>query len=135
MNNKLNQIKINYIENNSIKENKINLLKNEIICIYKKKGNEISLLHDYNINIEEWDEKCKKSYIEGKNNINEKNIEIYINNKRIKFDYKYKSNKRGEIKVKFKFKKFLTSTTYMFSGCSSLQLIDLSSFNTTKLII
>ena len=76
--------------------------------------------------------KKKKSYIEGKNNINEKNIEIYINNKKIKFNYKYKSNERGEIKVKFIFNKLLTSTAYMFYGCSSLQSIDLSSFNTTN---
>ena len=71
-----------------------------------------------------------KSYLEGKNRINEKNIEIYINNKRIKFNYKYKSNEKGEIKVKFKFKKLLTSTAYMFKECSSLKSIDLSSFNT-----
>ena len=81
MNNKLNKIKYNYIENNNMKENKINLLNNEIICIYNKKGDEINLLHDYNKNIEGWEEKYKKSYLEGKNNINEKNIEIYINNK------------------------------------------------------
>ena len=79
-----------------------------------------------------WTEEGKKSYIEGKNNINEKNIEIYINNKKIKFNYKYKSNERGEIKVKFIFNKLLTSTFSMFRGCSSLQSIDLSSFNTTN---
>ena len=47
-------------------------------------------------------------------------------------NYKYKSNERGEIKVKFIFNKLLTSTAYMFSDCSSLQSIDLSSFNTTN---
>ena len=87
MNNQLNEIKYNYIENNNMKENKINLLNNEIICIYNKQEAEINLLHNYNLNIGEWDEKYKKPYLEGKNNINEKNIEIYINNKRIEFDY------------------------------------------------
>ena len=38
----------------------------------------------------------------------------------------------GEIKVKFIFNKLLTSTHRMFEGCSSLQSIDLSSFNTTN---
>ena len=63
------------------------------------------------------DEK-KKSYIEGKNNINEKNIDIYINDKKIKFSYKYKSNEKGNIKVKFIFNKLLTSTNRMLSECS-----------------
>ena len=84
------------------------------------------------MNIDNWSDEYKKSYIEGKNNINEKNIEIYINNKKIKFNYKYKSNESGEIKVKFIFNKLLTSTSHMFYYCSSLQSIDLSSFNTTN---
>ena len=51
--------------------------------------------------------------MEGKNNINENNIDIYI-----------------IIKVKFIFNKLLTSTNSMFLGHSSLQSIDLYSFNT-----
>jgi len=109
--------------------------KNEILCIYNKKEDEINLLYDYSWDIDDdWPDEGKKRYIEGKNNINEKNIEIYINNKKIKFNYKYKSNERGEIKVKFIFNKLLTSTNRMFFGCSSLQSIDLSSFNTTNVI-
>ena len=60
------------------------------------------------------------------------NIDIYINDKKIKFNYKYKSNEKGNIKVKFIFKKLLTSTTHMFFECSSLQSINSSSFNTTN---
>ena len=106
--------------------------KNEITCIYNKQKDEINLLHDYSDDINGWTEEEKKSYIEGKNNINENNIDIYINDKKIKFNYKYKSNKKGNIKIKFIFKKLLTSTTYMFWECSSLQSINLSSFNTTN---
>ena len=70
--------------------------KNEILCIYNKQIDEIKLLYDYSLNIDNFDnDEEKKSYIEGKNNINEKNIEIYINNKKIKFGYKYKSDERG----------------------------------------
>ena len=36
------------------------------------------------------------------------------------------------IKVKFKFKKLLTNTSFMFRDCSSLESIDLTSFNTTN---
>ena len=130
--NDLNKIKNNdYITN--IKENK-NKLKNEIIGIYNKQDNEISLLHDYNLNLDYYylNEQEEKSYLDGKNNINGKNIEIYINNKKIEFVYKYKSNEKGKIKVIFKFNKLLTSTSHMFWGCSSLESIDLSSFNTSN---
>ena len=103
------------------------------IEVINQQEDEIKLLNNYSWNIDNFDDDAvKKSYIEGKNNINEKNIEIYINNKKIKFNYKYQSNERGEIKVKFIFNKLLTSTCCMFSGCSSLQSIDLSSFNTTN---
>ena len=132
INNELNKIKNNdYITN--IKENK-NILKNEIICIYNKQDNEINLLHNYNLNLDDysWDEQYKKLYLEGKNNINGKNIEIYINNKKIEFDYKFKNNEKGNIKVIFKFNKLLTSTNSMFRNCSSLESIDLSSFNTSN---
>ena len=66
------------------------------------------------------------------NDINGNNIDIYINDKKIEFNYKYKIKERGDIKVKFIFKKLLTSTYEMFYDCSSLKSADLSSFNTTN---
>ena len=133
INNELIIIKCDKFQNNNLKENKLNenkLLKNEIICTYNKKEYEISLFHDYS-DSDYWDYEYKKYYIEGRNNINGNNIEIYINNKKIEFNYKYKSNEKGYIKVKFIFNKLLTSTFCMFKGCSSLESIDLSSFKTT----
>ena len=137
INNQLNQIKfipINNINNNKIKEDKIKENKNEIICIYNKQDDEINLLYDYNYDISKskWSEENKKAYIEAKNDINGKNIDIYINDKKIEFNYKYKSKERGDIKVKFIFNKLLTSTNRMFKDCSSLKSADLSSFNTTN---
>ena len=114
-NNQLNKLKINNTTNNNTNNanntninNNIIENKNEIICIYEKQKEIINLLHDYNENTNGWDDDGKKSYKEGKNNINKKNIKIYINNKRIKFDCRYKSNEIGEIKVKFIFNKLLT---------------------------
>ena len=86
--------------------------KNEIICIYNKQKDEINLLYDYNFDIKYWSDEEKKLFIEGKNNINEKNIDIFINNKKIIFNSKYKSNEKGEIKVKFIFNKLLNSTHF-----------------------
>ena len=147
MNNKLNIIKLN--DNNIIKSNnkekailkneiintynninksnnnkKEEILKNEIECIYNKQSDEINLLHDYTNDMKYYSDEEKKSYIEGKNNINEKNIDIYINDKKIKFNYKYKCKEKGNIKVKFIFNKLLTSTNHMFRGCSSLQSLN-----------
>ena len=80
MNNKINQINNDNIIKNIDNKN-ANNYRNEIICIYNKKGDEINLLHDFNLNI--YGDKEKKLYLEGKNNINEKNIDIYINDKKI----------------------------------------------------
>ena len=143
INNELNQIKFNgdktFKQNNSQKDIKNNnnekeeSPKNEITCIYNKQDDEINLLHDYNLDKSDWTGEYKKKYIEGKNNINEKNIDIYINGKKIPFNYKYKSNENGDIKAKFIFNKLLTSTCCMFYLCASLKSIDLSSFNSTNI--
>ena len=108
---------------------------NIINCIYVPGYNEteINLLHDYNLN--NLTENYIKKYSEVKNinkNLFEENIEIYVNDKKIKFAFKYIIKDSNEIKVKFKFRKLLTNTSYMFSECSSLNSIDLSSFNTTN---
>ena len=42
------------------------------------------------------------------------------------------NNEIGQIKIKFKFNKLLTSTFFMFYGCSSLKSINLSSFNSNN---
>ena len=75
---------------NNIKE-QLNIIN----CIYipKKDEKEISLLHDYNKDVNNWDKNAKKIYLEAKN-LNKKlfgkYIDIYINDKIIKFDFKYK---------------------------------------------
>ena len=124
-----NELKIYDLGKSMNKDEGINISNNEIICIYYIQDDEISLLHDYK-DYENWSDKYKELYLEGKNNINKDNIEIYINNKKIEFNYKYKSNERGKIKVTYKFNKLLTSTCCMFYGCISLKSINLSSFNT-----
>ena len=113
-----------------------NSKENQIVCIYNKKDKEtrIKLLHDFKNDFFSNYYKLNKLYNEAKNNINENNIDIYINNKKIKFNYKYESNEIGRIKVKFKFNKLLTSTGWMFFGCKSLESVDLSSFNSNNVI-
>ena len=108
--------------------------RNEIICVYNitKKGT-FNLLGDFNH--EEYyttAEEIEKLDKEAKQNINKEKIEIYINNKKIKFNIKYKVDEPGLIKVIFKFKELLTSTFSMFRDCIYLQSIDLSYFNASK---
>ena len=62
-----------------------------------------------------------------------KNCEIYINDKKINFDYFYKFQNEGIYKIKYVFKNLLNSTSYMFSICNSLISLDLSKFNTQNI--
>ena len=54
-------------------------------------------------------------------------IDMYINDEKIKFNFKYKMIGITEIKVKFKFKTKLTNLSFMFYECKNLKSIDLSS--------
>ena len=59
-----------------------------------------------------------------------KDCEIYINDKKIDFTYYYTFDKKGKYIIKYKFKKLLNSTYFMFYECNSLLSLDLSNFNT-----
>ena len=111
---------------------------NIIICVYKSKINdkEISLLHDYKCKTFYNNPELKKLNLELKNhdkNIFENEIDMYIDGKKVKFDYKYKIKEAKEIQVKFKFKKIMTNMSCMFYGCSALKSIDFSLFNTNNI--
>ena len=107
-------------------------MNNEINATYMKNEKKINLLHNYDLT-EDLIYEVKESYIEAKKDINSENVEIFVNGKKINFDFYYSSNEIGEIKVKFKFKKLLVNTSYLFYNCSSLKLIDLSSFKTGEI--
>ena len=46
-----------------------------------------------------------------------KDCEIYINDKKIDFTYYYTFKNKGKYIIKYKFKKLLNSTNFMFYGC------------------
>ena len=71
----------------------------------------------------------RETFKKTQNIINAQNIELFVNQRKIKFNFIYNSEEIGEIKIKFKFNKLLTSTSQMFYECNSLKSIDLSSFN------
>ena len=111
---------------------------NEINCIYIPKNNEkeINLLHDYNLDVNKFNFIFGiNEYLEVKD-MNKKlfkeSIDLYVNDKKINFDFKYKIKDSKEIKVKLIFKQKLTNLSFMFYNCFSLKSIDLSSFNTNN---
>ena len=62
--------------------------------------------------------------------LNELNVELYINNEKHKFEKYFKFDKKGEYDILLKFKILLKECSFMFYECSKLTNIDLSSFNT-----
>jgi len=61
-----------------------------------------------------------------------KKCEIHINDELIPFNYFHKFKTKGKYIIKYIFKNNLTNTAFMFAGCSSLNNIDLSNFNTNN---
>ena len=71
--------------------------------------------------------------IKSKNNEEEiKNCEIFINGNKIDFNYYYNFPGKGIYIIKYKFKK-LTSASFMFFNCYSLESLDFSNFNTQNI--
>ena len=139
------KIKDNNIKNlfNEYKNYKVNIKKeNKINNIIEFKDNYI--IGEFNIDSSNINrdiriintfEECNKNSCWGIKNEKEikENIEIYINNEKIDFSYYYKFKKEGKYQIKYNFKKNLTNTAYLFSGCSSLININLSNFNSLNI--
>ena len=114
-------------KNNIIKKNYINC----ILCTYIiKNEEEFNLLYDYNEDLLGIDLDLNKLYKQGKKKKKflEENINIYIDDQIIKFNFKYKTNKK-KIKVKFIFKEILNDLSFIFFNCKYLESIDLSPFD------
>ena len=113
-----------------VQEEKLN---NIIIAKIRIENNKLEqrILNSYeNIKREEpddWDWDDMKG-IENEDEI--KNSDIFINDKKIDFNYYYKFPNGGIYTIKYKFNQLLTSTNFMFHCCSCLISLDLSNFNT-----
>ena len=90
--------------------------------------------------INSYEEYMRKNYPTEELNISEKNeseikqCEIKINDEPILFDYFYKFNKKGNYKIQYSFKDFLTKINFMFGECASITNINFSNFNTKNVI-
>ena len=107
-------------QENKIEEN----LDNIIIGNIKIKKNNLTtrIINSYeNIKYEN-----KKDYDKSKENEEEiKDCEIFINDKKINFTYYYKFSNAGNYIIKYKFKRLLKITNFMFADCNSLTKLNL----------
>ena len=62
--------------------------------------------------------------------LNESNVELYINNKKYKYQKYFIPDKEGEYNILLKFNILIKDCSFMFYKCSNIINIDLSSFNT-----
>ena len=108
------------------------MIKNEIIAEINNKcyNSKVRIINSFEntkkvISYWNWDN------IKGKENEEEiKDCEIYINDNKIEFTYFYKFNNKGKYIIKYKFKKLINSTNFMFTDCYSISSLDLSNFKT-----
>ena len=65
--------------------------------------------------------------------LEDKNVELYINEKRYEFKKYFTPDKKGKNYIKIKFKKALKDCSYMFHRCYYITKIDLSKFNSKNI--
>ena len=141
---------INNINNNDNNLNKFNLIVN----IYNQMNqieqninmkNEIKLIvrigkRDVNKDIFFLDNSHGKIYTVGKKDgeehhhdflkeLNESNVELYINNKKYKYQKYFKPEKEGDYEILLKFNILMKDCSFMFYKCVNIINIDLSLFN------
>ena len=125
--------KIKIEGNMELIELKDEILNNFIIAEYyinnDKINDEIQILNCFE------EVENEKSGISGMNNKIDliKKCELYLNDEKIDFCFKYKFPKEGKYKIKIICKNRLISTNYLFYDCSSLISIDLSHFNSDNI--
>ena len=107
---------------------------NYILCEYNIKNEDlnkdIQILNYLNEELKEeiindYKEIGKTDYILeiNKDEINSSICDLYLNNKRINFSYKYKFEKEGKYSLKILFKRSIKNISFMFNKCSSLTLL------------
>ncbi len=111
---------------------KENLKPNEIRVVLRIGNLDLSK-NNYFIENERYREDGEKEN-EDINNLNDKNTEIFIDNKKIKFSKYFIPTKMGDYKITIKFINKITDCSYMFRGCGNIISIDLSSFDSSEVI-
>ena len=86
----------------------------------KEKNKKYRIINSYENVKKEEPGKWNLDIIQAQKNEEEiKNCNIFINNKKINFDYYYKFEKEGKYQIKYIFKKLIKSTNFMFYKCDN----------------
>ena len=64
--------------------------------------------------------------------MNQNNIELFINNEKSDYTKFFKPSKEGNYEIKLKFKNYISDCSYMFYYCKNMVKVDFSLFNTNK---
>ena len=114
--------------NNSIIKNEIRM----IIQIEEKDKNKNIYFLD---NTDYIDEETKINHFhDNLPELNQSNVELFINNEKNTFQKYFIPNKEGLYSIKLIFKTCIKNCSYMFNECSNILSIDLSSFNTKNVL-
>ena len=130
INHKINSSQLIYLLNSlSMNENKNNQIGfNNIIEMSLFNSEEIKDIYILD-NTDYTDKNGIKHFHDGLKELNESNVDIYINDFKTKFKKHYFFS-IGNFKIKMVFKIKMTNCKNMFYNCSNLKNIDLSSFDT-----
>lgn len=80
-------------------------------------------------NTDIFDENLVKHFHDYLKELNDSNVELFIDEKKIKYQKFYTFEKTGTYSVKLKFKQRIKDCSYMFCNCVNIINIDLSSFD------
>jgi len=115
-----------YLKDKSIQNNEIKIL----LKVEKEDINKNIYFLDnveytqYKSNIKHFHDNLKE--------LNEFNVNLYINNNRIKFQKYFVPQKEGKYSINLKFKNLIKDCSFMFANCKNIIKIDLSTFNTKE---
>ena len=134
------QNKFNYINNiyNKINNNEIQLtikigkddINKKIYFLDNTDGNipvRLEVNEESEYGLKEIREKHNHDFLK---ELNELNTELYINNKKYKYEKYVIPEKEGKYHILLKFNILMTDCSFMFYGCKNITNIDLSLFNT-----
>ena len=120
---------------NRNREDKKLLNNNEINIIININENDLNKEVYFLDDIDKWDDEIKIKPEHNKlTEMNVSNTELYINNKKYKFQKFFKFQRPGEYHIKIRLKFLIKDCGFMFFKCRQLTKIDLSNFNTANAI-
>ena len=122
------------IEDNIINDNND---KNEIVIKVKIEENDVGKKKYFLDNVNYTEQINFQKIIHDHDNLgelNESNVDLYIDNKQYKYEKFFEPKKEGEYEIKLIFKKPIINCNSMFEGCTIIKNFNFEYFNTKEVI-